>query len=102
MKHYAILVDNTSRIEEFITRFINKNHEQFSLLNNKRGAIFSSFEMESFINQEEKYGINKLTSSSQSLKSLSSGEQKKALLHHILNQNPDKRVQLAHHEHLEE
>ncbi|MDT0540437.1 ATP-binding cassette domain-containing protein [Croceitalea sp. P059] len=89
MKHYAILVDNTSRIEKFITRFINKNHEQFSLLNNKRGAIFSSFEMERFINQEEKYGINKLTSSSQSLKSLSSGEQKKALLHHILNQNPE-------------
>lgn len=45
--------------------------------------------MERFINQEEKYGINKLTSSSQSLKSLSSGEQKKALLHHILNQNPE-------------
>ena len=90
-KHYAIFVGNQSQIEALAIQ-IQKGvpEDYFGSLASKRGAIFSNAEIERFIWEEEQHDLRELASKRlQPLRSLSSGERKKALLEHVLNQNPD-------------
>ncbi|WP_422860609.1 ATP-binding cassette domain-containing protein [Flagellimonas sp. S174] len=89
--HYTIFVDNESQIEQLAFQ-IQKGipEEYFGDLSSKKGAIFSNTEIERFIWEEEQHDLRELaTKRPQPLRSLSSGERKKALLEHVLGQNPD-------------
>ncbi|WP_435623116.1 ATP-binding cassette domain-containing protein [Flagellimonas sp.] len=90
-KNYAIFVDNQSQIEPLAIQIEKGIPEKyFGGLTSKRGAIFSNTEIERFIWEEEQHDIRGLAAKRlQPLRSLSSGERKKALLEHVLNQNPD-------------
>lgn len=88
---YAILVDYESQIEHLAKQICKgEPHEHFSFLQSKKGAVFSNAEIERFIWEEEQHDVRGLAEHRpQRLRSLSSGERKKALLEHVLLQKPD-------------
>ncbi|WP_420601546.1 ATP-binding cassette domain-containing protein [Flagellimonas sp.] len=90
-KNYAILIDNKSQTKTLVSDLLKGIPiHGFEKLNNKNGLLFSRSEIERFMNEEERHGTKIITKDSpQSLKSMSSGEQKKALLAHLLAQKPD-------------
>jgi molybdate transport system ATP-binding protein len=90
-KNYAILTNNTSQTKELIAKLLgNTVINQLESLKNMRGLLFSRSEIERFMDEEERHDIKILTKDTdQSLKTMSSGEQKKALLSHLLKQEPD-------------
>ncbi|WP_036379519.1 ATP-binding cassette domain-containing protein [Muricauda sp. MAR_2010_75] len=90
-KNYAILTNNTSRTKELVAKLLgNTAINQLESLKNMRGLLFSRSEIERFMDEEERHDIKILTKDTdQSLKTMSSGEQKKALLSHLLKQEPD-------------
>ncbi len=89
--HWAIFIDNTSDKTHFIESLLDGNPPtDLSKLKGRKGALFSKLALEQFMVEEDRHDIKVLTKDiSQSLRSLSSGEQKKALLKHILNDIPD-------------
>ncbi|MFC4219440.1 ATP-binding cassette domain-containing protein [Flagellimonas marina] len=90
-KNYAILTNNTSQTQEFVAKLLgNISIDELKLLQNKRGLLFSRSEIERFMDEEDRHDLKILTKDTpQSLKTMSSGEQKKALLNYLLNQEPD-------------
>ncbi len=90
-KNYAILTNNTSKIQDLVKKLLNNNSiNELEALKNKTGLLFSRSEIERFMDEEERHDVKILTSDTkQSLKTMSSGEQKKALLNHLMNQKPD-------------
>ncbi len=59
-------------------------------LRGKKGVLFSNTTLASFIEEEHKHDFFELTGNSQrSIRTFSSGEQRKALLQYLLSQNPD-------------
>ncbi|MBO0321868.1 ATP-binding cassette domain-containing protein [Muricauda sp. CAU 1633] len=90
-KNYAILTNNTSQTQELVARLLgNIAINELDHLKNKRGLLFSRSEIERFMDEEERHDIKILTKDrNQPLKTMSSGEQKKALLNYLLNQEPD-------------
>ncbi len=91
MNHYAILIDNESNVSK-LTHELIKGVPIDGLLHlkNQKGALFSRSEIERFIHEEEYHDLKLLRSNTlQTLKSMSSGEQKKVLLEHLLRKNPD-------------
>ncbi|CAM4073705.1 ATP-binding cassette domain-containing protein [Zobellia nedashkovskayae] len=90
-KHWAIFIVNTSHKKELIEAFFeNPILKGFDELKNLQGALLSKLAVERFMDEEDRHGSSVITSGiTQSLKSMSSGEQKKALLKHILNSQPD-------------
>ncbi|MGX1929673.1 ABC transporter ATP-binding protein [Flagellimonas sp. 2504JD4-2] len=89
-KNYAILIDNKSQTQDLVSDLLKGVPiHGFKNLENKKGLLFSRSEIHRFMDEEERHDTKIITSaSSQSLKSMSSGEQKKALLHYLLEQNP--------------
>lgn len=89
-KNYAILINNKSQTKSLVHDLFDESiTEDFEELYNKKGVLFSRSEINRFMDEEERHDFKILTkNTSQSLKSMSSGEQKKALLHHLLNQKP--------------
>ena len=90
-KHWAIFTANTSHKEELIEAFFEGPLPKgFDELKNLQGALLSKLAVARFIDIEDRHGSKVITSgTAQSLKSMSSGEQKKALLKHILTSQPD-------------
>lgn len=65
-------------------------YAQFDWLRDKKIAVFSISRLEEFIEEEERHDEKTLTSDTdQELKTMSSGERKKALLAYLLEQNPE-------------
>lgn len=90
MKHIAILTTNRSDKRGFIERLLHGHIREFDELREKKGALFSSSEVDKFLEEEERHDRKILTANiSQPLKTLSGGERKKALLDHLLQTNPD-------------
>lgn len=89
--HYAVLTHNTSQTQTLIQNLLQGTPTpEFEALTGKTGLLFSRSEIERYMDEEERHDVKILTQyTQQSLKSMSSGEQKKALLHHLLAQNPD-------------
>lgn len=87
--HYAVLLDNKSKVDVLVKKIFDGTSAEFGSLKSHTGFLFSSLEIERFMDQEERHGIKTLTKNKQSLQSMSSGEQKKALLKYILSNNPD-------------
>ncbi|WP_273566146.1 ATP-binding cassette domain-containing protein [Maribacter halichondriae] len=89
-KHWAIFIDNSSDKSHLIDELLNHPANiGFKELNGQRGILFSKLALEQFMDEEERHGIKTITSDTlQSLTTRSSGEQKKALLKHVLKSNP--------------
>src|SRR5690606_25655188 len=90
-KHWAIGINNTSNKVGFIDQLINGPlSKEFHSLRGLQGALFSKLELDRFMDEEERHGAKTISMDTpQSLKSMSSGEQKKALLKFILAASPD-------------
>lgn len=91
IRHWGILMDNTTPKVELIDKIFKAQQDgPFEALSNQKGALFSSLELHRLIDEEERHDIKLITQSTpQSLKSMSSGERKKALLAYILGDKPD-------------
>lgn len=89
--NYAILTNNTSDTKSFVRKLLKGAPiPGFELLKGKKGLLFSRSEIQRFMDEEERHDIKIITqNTSQSLKSMSSGEQKKALLNHLISQQPN-------------
>lgn len=90
-KHWAVFINNKSHKSEFI-RSILKGSPPNALeaLTELRGALFSKMAIERFMDEENRHGAKIIAKhSQQSLQSMSSGEQKKALLNYLLKIEPD-------------
>ncbi|TMU57409.1 ATP-binding cassette domain-containing protein [Flagellimonas algicola] len=90
-KNYAVLTNNTSKTKNLVHSLLSGPLPQrFEALENKVGLLFSRSEIHRFMNEEERHDVKIITQDTQqSLKTMSSGEQKKALLRHLLSQSPD-------------
>ncbi|QRM89431.1 ATP-binding cassette domain-containing protein [Lacinutrix sp. WUR7] len=87
--HYAIEYTKLSPQDNWLSPLL---YGAYNLpgLKGKKGVLFSNAILEKHIQEEEKYDIFKLTSGkNRSLRTLSTGEQKKALLTYLLQQKPD-------------
>lgn len=89
MEHWAVFIDNNSRKKEFINSILQGSNSHFKQFGAKNGELFSPLRLLKFIDEEERHDHKYLTHGKQALKTLSSGEQKKALLFYIINTNPD-------------
>ena len=90
-KHWAIAINNSSKklqLLEWLTS--GPLPPEFEELKGLQGALFSKLELTRFMDEEERHESKAITKDTpQSLKSMSSGEQKKALLKYILSSHPD-------------
>lgn len=90
-EHWAVFINNESQKSEFIRSLLNgrppKALEAFKRMN---GSLFSKLAIERLMDQEDRHGTKIITKDhEQSLRSMSSGEQKKALLHYLLVKQPE-------------
>lgn len=90
-KNWAIFGLGLSMDSIFIRNLLNGNAiEPFQDLNGKRGVLFSNFTLNQFIKEEVIHDDYKLSRKNhRSIRTFSSGEQKKALLDYLLSKNPD-------------
>tara|TARA_E500000318_G_scaffold55491_1_gene51546 strand:- start:292 stop:1542 length:1251 start_codon:yes stop_codon:yes gene_type:complete len=90
-KSFAILTQNNSNTKQLVENLLkNRLVNGLNELQPLNGLLFSRSEINRYMDEEERHNIKILTKESdQPLKTMSSGEQKKALLNHLLQQNPD-------------
>lgn len=102
-KHFLIKTDYRSSTAKLALEILEgKSVPEFHKLGGQNGAIFSSDTLKKYIEKEEKHGIKILPSpDGQALISRSSGEQRKALLTHILKQLPDFLILVNPYDHLD-
>ena len=91
MKHWAVFTNNSSEKGNFIASLLKGTVTNgFHELRNKKGSLFSKLALEDFMREEDLHERKIITkNSSQALRTMSSGERKKALLAHILKNGPD-------------
>ena len=89
--HWAVFINNNSQKDKFIKKLLEGPlPEGFEGLKDLEGALFSKTSLNEYIDEEERHGIKIINQNAQqSLKSMSSGEQKKALLKYIFHLKPD-------------
>lgn len=86
--HIALYISNKEDKSDLIERIINGQF--FKGFSNLEGAIFSEITLNKFIQEEiihEHFDV--VTNTKNSLQKSSEGERKKALLNHLINQNPE-------------
>lgn len=85
--HFAIYISNKVNKDQMIEA-LQKDY-LFKELSNLKGALFSEITINNFIEEERIHGrIEVFTEQKNSLQFASQGERKKALLNHIISQNP--------------
>ncbi|NNF18867.1 MAG: ABC transporter, partial [Flavobacteriaceae bacterium] len=91
LAHWAVFTDNNSRRGEFIASLLEGNPpEGFESFSKKEGALFSKSALDRFLEEEARHDQHILTDpEQQELKTMSSGERKKALLTYLLQKEPD-------------
>ena len=88
-QHYAIEETSSSPHVHWLPHLLSGSYK-LPGLEGKKGALFSNSVLEKFIEEEEKHDNFEITSGlNRSLRTLSSGEQRKTLLSHLLQQSPD-------------
>ncbi|MCI2228350.1 ATP-binding cassette domain-containing protein [Polaribacter sp. MSW13] len=86
--HFAINNTNLTNKSKFINSILNGTHS-LPNLKYKKGLVFSNSILEKFIEKEAKHQTQLLTKKeNRSIRTLSSGEQKKALLNYLIEQKP--------------
>ncbi|NVN19005.1 ATP-binding cassette domain-containing protein [Muricauda sp. HICW] len=88
---YAILTQNNSNTDQLVQDLLgNYDISGLTELQHLNGLLFSRSEINRYMDEEERHDIKILTKDSeQALKTMSSGEQKKALLSYLMEQDPD-------------
>ena len=87
--HFVIENKNLNSKETFLNNILNNKHNIPSL-KEKKGLLFSNSVLEKFITEEVKYNTKTLNlKEERSIRFFSSGEQKKALLTYLIQQEPD-------------
>jgi len=91
LSHWAIFSSNEVNTQSFVQQILaGKAPAPFHSFNHQNGAFFSPMSLAQLIEEESRRDYILVTNDlKRPLGSLSSGEQKKALLAHILAQNPD-------------
>lgn len=91
VNHLAIYGKTFSTQSRFFKAMMHgEGHPTFSILQGKKGALFSNMTLERFMEDELAYDHFDLTETlGRSIRTLSSGEQKKALLQYLLSSKPD-------------
>ena len=91
MNHYAIFLSNGSDKNLLIEQILSKNLSGILVNFNKiEGVLFSKISVTALLEEEERHGFTEVTKSlNRSLKSMSSGEQKRIFLHYLLVQKFD-------------
>lgn len=89
--HFAIYGSHFSTRSRFFKKMMNgEGHPAFAPLQGKKGVLFSNTTLEKFMEEELAHDTYDLTATmGRSIRTLSSGEQKKALLEHLLKTKPD-------------
>ncbi|MEO0570347.1 MAG: ATP-binding cassette domain-containing protein [Bacteroidota bacterium] len=88
--HTVILVDNQADTKKLVADLVAGKHPDFTWLIQKKVEEFSQERIEQFIEEEERHHQKILAvTTGQSLKSMSSGERKKALLYFLQHQNSE-------------
>jgi len=89
--HWAVFLSNDADIHLFAEDLINgKAVEPFAVFNGLKGILFSPILLNELIEEESRRDYSDVTINiKRELRSLSSGEQKKALLSYVLLQEPD-------------
>ena len=87
-KHIALYISNKDDKNKLVEHILSKNFiVDYSKL---KGAIFSKKTLDKFIDEEVRHGnFDVVTSTKNSLLNSSEGERKKALLKHLVLQNPE-------------
>lgn len=90
MQHYLVFLSNAFNKQFFIQQLLDKKATGvFERFNETDAVLFSSYSLQQFLLEEEIHGSSGIEEAvKQSLRSMSSGEQKKALLKHLLAQKP--------------
>ncbi len=89
--HFAIYGSHFSTRSRFFKQMMaGEGYQTFAPLKDKRGVLFSNTTLEKFMEEELAHDAYDLTATmGRSIRTLSSGEQKKALLEHLLTSKPD-------------
>lgn len=90
-EHWAVFINNESQKSEFIRLLLNGHPPKaLKTFKNLNGSLFSKLAIARFIDEEDRHGTKIITKDrEQSLRSMSSGEQKKALLRYLLAKRPE-------------
>lgn len=90
-EHWAVFINNESHKSAFIRAVLNgQPPKALNAFKDRNGSLFSKIAIERFIDEEDRHGNKIITKDhEQSLRSMSSGEQKKALLHYLLAKQPE-------------
>ncbi len=90
MDHWVIYTDNNSEKKDFIEHLLKgEGPVELQAFQNKTGRLFSTFTLEKLIEKEDRHDLKIIGTEQQALETMSSGEQKKALLYHLLTKEPD-------------
>lgn len=86
-KHVFILTSNAIRSSDIVQKLTSGAYVDFDWINDTKVGVFSQSQLDYFIEEEERHDKKVLTvNTTQPLKTMSSGERKKALLGYLLNQ----------------
>lgn len=91
INHWAVFISNNTNSELFAEQIlIGKAAAPFNGFNDQKGVLFSNSLLNQLLEEEAKRDFSEVTKHiHRQLRSLSSGEQKKALLDYLLVQKPD-------------
>lgn len=91
IKHLAIDIATDCNYDWVIENLLNNNLlKEVINLTETKGALFSPLTINKMIEEEVRHGqVKVITATNNNLKSMSSGEQKKALLHYVISKKPD-------------
>lgn len=91
MQHLAIFLSNTFNKQLLIQQLLEKKATGLlSIFNSSYVQLFSSYTLQQYLHEEEIHGYCGIEAArTQTLRSMSSGEQKKVLLQHLLSLKPD-------------
>lgn len=89
MQHLGIYLHNHINKEQLVKNIFNNQFLKNRFAANQQGLLFASSVIEQIIDEERKHDQFPITTATnKSLESMSSGEQKKALLQYLLQQKP--------------
>ena len=90
-QHWAIFINNESHKSEFLKEVLKfGSYKEFTPRIEKCITLFSKITITRFMDEEDRHDEKTITKNSdQSLKTMSSGEQKKALLNYLFNTDTD-------------
>lgn len=90
-QHWGIFIDNESNKTKLLQQLLKGDlPKRLSFLNDQQGSLFSTIVLEKLMDVEDRHGTKTIAKETeQPLRTMSSGEQKKALLFQLLNDSPD-------------